>query len=379
MENNLFLINGLSRCANIMSKEEWYAFCINRGFRFSYKELMNLNVIKEMENKIEKSIVIEEEYISKVINRYYLKYLNGSIQKTRIAHIVMGLPASGKSTLLKKFEGIICDADLIKEQMYEYYDNGKGNEACHDASKIIFDRLLDELSDDGYRLAIPIIGKTKKSFDKIYDLLVSKGYKIVIKYIEFSMIEALNRSLKRFIEEGRYVSLSYINSINPLDIENVYNEVKDYPNVIRCIKIPYNNNYVLNRIYDVEAKCGHVGINRYVVKHFVVFAKDGKEAASIGRFIPRVKHDHKDAIRSVKEIGVEEGYKIRVDNDNDNYLLCSNIREQNEMCLDIDYQDEIKELSYKTKDKERIINNNRRKEKDGKRQIINYKKMYDIE
>ena len=340
---------------------------------------MNLDCVRKIENKKEEPITVDEEYISRVINRYYIKYLNGSIQKKRIAHIVMGLPASGKSTMLKTFEGIVCDTDLIKEQMHEYYDGGIGNERCHGASKVIFDRLLNELSDDGYKLAIPIIGKTKKSFDKIYDLLVSKGYKIVIKYIEFSKQEAINRSFKRFIEEGRYVSLSYINSINPLDIENVYNEVKDYPNVIRYTKIPYNNNYALNHIYDVEAKCGHVGINRYVVKHFVVFAKDGKEAASIGRFIPRVKHDHKDAIRSVKEIDVEEGYKIRVNNDNDNYLLCSNIREQNIMCLDLDYHDEIRESCYKTKDKDRIVYNNKRKEKDGIKQIINYKKMYDAE
>ena len=37
MENYLFLSNNFTGCANIKSKEEWYAFCINKGFRFSYK------------------------------------------------------------------------------------------------------------------------------------------------------------------------------------------------------------------------------------------------------------------------------------------------------------------------------------------------------
>jgi hypothetical protein len=63
----------------------------------------------------------------------------------------------------------------------------------------------------------------------------------------------------------------------------------------------------------VLAKCGHVGRNNYIIKCFYVKANDGEEAAKIVRQKPRVKHHHKDAIRDVIAIELEEyltGLKI---------------------------------------------------------------------
>ena len=65
--------------------------------------------------------------------------------------------------------------------------------------------------------------------------------------------------------------------------------------------------------YKVLAKCGHVGRNNYIIKCFYVKANDGEEAAKIVRQKPRVKHHHKDAIRDVIAIELEEyltGLKI---------------------------------------------------------------------
>lgn len=58
--------------------------------------------------------------------------------------------------------------------------------------------------------------------------------------------------------------------------------------------------------YKVTAKCGHVRRGHYIIKDFFLKAKDGKEAAYKVRFLPRVKHDWKDAIISVKLITREE-------------------------------------------------------------------------
>ena len=54
------------------------------------------------------------------------------------------------------------------------------------------------------------------------------------------------------------------------------------------------------RYYRVEALCGHVGKGRCIRKEFGVVASNGKEAARVCRTIPRVKHDFKEAILSVK-------------------------------------------------------------------------------
>ena len=50
------------------------------------------------------------------------------------------------------------------------------------------------------------------------------------------------------------------------------------------------------KMYEVCAKCGHVGRDFYTEKIFAVKAKNAKEAAQFARFIPRVKHHHPDAM-----------------------------------------------------------------------------------
>lgn len=56
------------------------------------------------------------------------------------------------------------------------------------------------------------------------------------------------------------------------------------------------------RYFEVVAKCGHVGRNQYYRGCFYIKAESGKEAAEICRKMPRVKHDHKDAILFVYKI-----------------------------------------------------------------------------
>ena len=82
------------------------------------------------------------------------------------------------------------------------------------------------------------------------------------------------------------------------------------------------------RLYQVSAKCGHVGRSNFVVKEFPVKANDGREAAKLVRNFPRVKHHQKDAILDVFEISVEEFESLRERNSNDPYFQCTNVPEQ---------------------------------------------------
>ena len=83
-----------------------------------------------------------------------------------------------------------------------------------------------------------------------------------------------------------------------------------------------------NKYFKVEAKCGHVGRGKCILITFATMAENGKEAAAKVRNIPRVKHGHKDAIRSVKKIEFEEFVEIEARNSIDPYLHCKNIQEQ---------------------------------------------------
>lgn len=83
--------------------------------------------------------------------------------------------------------------------------------------------------------------------------------------------------------------------------------------------------------YLVLCKGGHVGKSYYVPICLPIIANDGREAAFIARYKPRVKHNHPDAILDVKRVNEDE-YLIQKDlNNHDPYFLCNSRHEQNEI------------------------------------------------
>lgn len=85
-------------------------------------------------------------------------------------------------------------------------------------------------------------------------------------------------------------------------------------------------------MFEVCAKCGHVGKSNYVEKTFAIKATSGKEAAAIARNMPRVKHHHQDAIRYVEKIDESRFNEIIENNSSDLYFQCFNIQDQRELC-----------------------------------------------
>lgn len=84
------------------------------------------------------------------------------------------------------------------------------------------------------------------------------------------------------------------------------------------------------RYYRVKAKCGHVGGRKnYIDINFYTIAESGSEAAAFIRKAPRVKHHHKDAIRSVEEISAAEYQIGKSEYENDPYIQCKNKQQQN--------------------------------------------------
>ena len=82
------------------------------------------------------------------------------------------------------------------------------------------------------------------------------------------------------------------------------------------------------RYFIVTAKCGHVGRGNYIPIDFAVKAESASEAASYARNLPRVKHDHKDAILSVQEVDLFDYSERDWINRYDPYLKCTTRREQ---------------------------------------------------
>jgi hypothetical protein len=84
-------------------------------------------------------------------------------------------------------------------------------------------------------------------------------------------------------------------------------------------------------LYAVNAKCGHVGRHRYMPITFPVCAETRKEAAKVVRSFPRVKHDHKNAILSVRQISLSEYNELIDINNNDPYLSMKSKYQQKEI------------------------------------------------
>ena len=93
-----------------------------------------------------------------------------------------------------------------------------------------------------------------------------------------------------------------------------------------------------NRFFIVKTKCGHVGRNFYIPISFPIKARSKTEAASIARQIPRVKHDHKDAIISVEEVDQITYENQQESNDNDPYLTVHTKCEQDKIMPLISYR-----------------------------------------
>lgn len=124
------------------------------------------------------------------------------------------------------------------------------------------------------------------------------------------------------------------------------------------------NNFVLlndalkqQKYYAVYCRCGHVGLNNYIVIVFAVIASSGKEAAAKARWFARVKHNKKNAIIDCYEITREQYDEIIEANKNDPYLKCRNVQEQrliNDFALRIIKEPEV-ETYKKTKEERKDL------------------------
>lgn len=119
------------------------------------------------------------------------------------------------------------------------------------------------------------------------------------------------------------------------------------------------------KYYLVDAQFGHVGRNKYVVKTVAVIAENGKEAAYKVRWMPRAKHDRKDAILKVQEVDYEKYLNVKKNNLNDLYFQVKSKQEQRRLCDDINKDIILYEckIAPQTRTKD-ILNYKRKKQKE---------------
>lgn len=110
------------------------------------------------------------------------------------------------------------------------------------------------------------------------------------------------------------------------------------------------------KYFEVIAKCGHVGKNKYYEGHFFVIGNDAKQVAKEVKCMPRVKKNHKDAILGVTEISYDK-YLIGYDSFlNNPYFKCQS-KYQQKLVWDL--------IKANVKDETELQNKRREKYKKG--------------
>lgn len=138
----------------------------------------------------------------------------------RNAYFVVGLPASGKSTLVTRTADVlgamIIDSDFAKRKIPEFENTLAGANLVHKESSLIvigdggIASLLGYCKTKGFNVVIPTVGGNMA--DVIIDAQALKdvGYKVHLSATILERDEAAKRATSRFLDTNRYVPLSLI-------------------------------------------------------------------------------------------------------------------------------------------------------------------------
>lgn len=150
------------------------------------------------------------------------------VLKEKKAYIVIGAPASGKSTIADKIarnkKAMIIDSDEIKKTLPEF-NNGVGANAVHLESKAINELVFEKAIKNNDNMLLPRVGHKASDLANIKKELKNNGYSVDLILSDVTPAEAFKRMINRFIDTGRLININYFKSIG-LKPQNNYNTIK---------------------------------------------------------------------------------------------------------------------------------------------------------
>ena len=155
-------------------------------------------------------------------------YSEGAKKKNKQAYLVIGAPASGKSSLsnplAKETGSLIIDSDMAKERLPEFIEsNGKRAEQVHEESQMIAEEVLNIAIENSDNVLLPIVGKSENAIMRRYNKLKEAGYDVHLRLVYLPLEKSIERAVNRYRETGRLVPLSYI--ANEVGLNPLYNYV----------------------------------------------------------------------------------------------------------------------------------------------------------
>ncbi|MBQ8111067.1 MAG: hypothetical protein IJ124_12990 [Clostridia bacterium] len=164
---------------------------------------------------------------------------DGPLNRDFQMELVLGLPASGKSTRVadpdsEAMGAFILDVDMIKAEIPEYKEShGAGADAVHFEGFAIFNRALDAFLTGemkGVNIVLPIVGTDLDEMMQQYILpFEAAGYNVKARFCPAKENEAAARVVMRELGGGQLINskVAFNFGAGP---ENVYNELKDMIN-----------------------------------------------------------------------------------------------------------------------------------------------------
>lgn len=135
------------------------------------------------------------------------------VARDRVAVIIMGPPAAGKSTdanrLAVAMKAAIIDSDEAKK-VIPGFDGGIGAGAVHEESSYIGKMVLAQALEAGYNVIVPKVGDSAGSIEKLRKQLVAAGYTVQLRLKDVTPDEAFRRMFGRFAETGRLILPSFM-------------------------------------------------------------------------------------------------------------------------------------------------------------------------
>ena len=136
---------------------------------------------------------------------------NEDVERGNRLDIVIGLPASGKSsaiveTISKENHSMLIDNDEAK-RLFPEFNKGWGAGVVHEESQMIEKSVYLDALNQGKNIVLPKVGSDANKLIQDYVLPAkNKGYKVNVHFVDLDRSKALGRMMRRFIHKGRYLA-----------------------------------------------------------------------------------------------------------------------------------------------------------------------------
>lgn len=155
-------------------------------------------------------------------------YGKGAKKKEGKVWLVLGMPASGKSTIsdpiMEREGALLIDSDEAKKMLPEF-SNGLLAGAVHEESSDIATNVMERAITNHDNIVWPLVGKTRSSIDEKVQRFKEAGYEVNLVYVDLPIEKAIERTKARFRHTGRLVPPRYLQSVGLKPREN-YDKIK---------------------------------------------------------------------------------------------------------------------------------------------------------